>query len=83
MGAIIPLRGFEEDDEMCWAKKTTAGINSLESNTASSNYIEHNTSLLLTAKCKTNRRQQKLMESRGGGGSGRELMPSYTTHTSR
>lgn len=65
------------------SQETTAGIKGLESNTTSSNYVEHNTFLLLTAKCKTNQRQQKLMDTGEGRGSRRVLMPSYATEASR
>lgn len=81
MWAIISLRGFEEGDERYGPR--TASIKSLESNTTSSNCIEQDTSLLLTAKCKTNQRQKKLMDTGEGRGSRGALMPSYTTDASR
>lgn len=64
-----------------WAKKTTAGNESRENDATSSNYTEYNTSLLLTAKCNTDHRQQRGMDA--GECSWGALMPSSTTNALR
>lgn len=52
------------------SQETTGSIKSPESNTTSSNYIGQDAFLLFTVKCKTNLRQEKLMDTGEGNTAG-------------